>query len=75
MSKSKTSSKNNIATREAAKEFFFQGKKVKPVKVISNNSSILAAEYDTGDLVLSDGGEVLPWNYVAVRSSGTATVN
>ncbi len=60
--KSKVASKNNPVTREQAKDFFFQGKKIKPVKLIGYESTFLAAEYDsTGDLVLGLDGKPISW--------------
>lgn len=65
MSKAKTASKNNPTTREQAKEFTYQGQKVKPVKLITGKSSFFAAEYDSsGDLVLAANGAPLPWDLV-----------
>lgn len=62
MSKAKTASKNNPTTRESAKEYFHNGKKIKPVKYISATSSFFAAEYEaSGDLVLGTNGAILPW--------------
>ena len=62
MAKAKTASKNNPTTREQAREYFHNGKKIKPVKLISETSTFLAAEYDeSGDLVLSANGVPLPW--------------
>jgi hypothetical protein len=58
MSKSKTAktaSKNNPTSRESAREFFFEGKKVKPAKLILENTSFLGAEYESGDIVVSNG--------------------
>jgi hypothetical protein len=62
MSKAKTGSKNNIATRNQAKEFTFNGQKIKPVKLITQNSTFLAAEYENGDLVIGTSGNPLPWS-------------
>jgi hypothetical protein len=62
MSKAKTASKNNPTTRTQAKEYFRHGRKIKPVRLISTQSSFLAAEYDdSGDLVLGENGIALPW--------------
>ncbi|MDN3030238.1 MULTISPECIES: hypothetical protein [Rickettsieae] len=62
MSKAKTASKNNPTSREQAKEYFYNGQKIKPVKFISGKSSFLAAEYDvSGDLVVGSDGKALPW--------------
>lgn len=63
MSKAKTASKNNPTTREQAKEYTHKGQKIKPVKLISDRSSFLAAEYDgSGDLVLGSDDRPLPWS-------------
>lgn len=63
MAKAKTASKNNPTTREQAKEYFNNGQKIKPVKLISGRRSFLAAEYDgSGDLVLGSDGKALPWD-------------
>ncbi len=73
MSKSKTAktaSKNNPTTRESAREFFFEGKKVKPAKLILENTSFLGAEYDGGDIVVSNGVPI-HWSSV-VSISGKA---
>jgi hypothetical protein len=60
--KAKTASKNNPVTREQAREYFYNGEKIKPVKLISGEYSFLAAEYETsGDLVLGADGAALPW--------------
>jgi len=65
MAKAKTASKNNPTTREQAKEFFHNGQKIKPVKLVSGKSVILAAEYDgSGDLVCGTDGTPLPWDLV-----------
>lgn len=62
MSKAKTASKNNPTAREQAREFMYDGKKIKPVKLISEKASFLAAEYDgSGDIVLGSDGNPLPW--------------
>jgi hypothetical protein len=62
MSKAKIASKNNPTTREQAKEYFHNGQKIKPVKLISGQYSFLAAEYEgSGDLVLGADGVALPW--------------
>lgn len=63
MSKTKTASKNNPTSREQAKEYFHNGKKIKPVKVITTKSSFLAAEYEeSGDLIIGPDSAILPWN-------------
>ncbi|WP_341756527.1 MULTISPECIES: hypothetical protein [unclassified Candidatus Tisiphia] len=63
MSKAKTASKNNPTSREQTKEYFHNGQKIKPVKLISGKFSFLAAEYDaSGDLVIGSDGKALPWD-------------
>ena len=62
MGKEKTASKNNPTTREQAKEYFSNGQKIKPVKLVSGKSSFFAAEYEgSGDLVVGTNGMPLPW--------------
>lgn len=62
MSKAKTASKNNPTSREQARDFFHDGKKIKPVKLITPKYSFLAAEYDgSGELVIGANGEPLTW--------------
>ena len=62
MSKAKTASKNNPTSREQAKEYFYQGQKIKPVKLITQKSTFFAAEYEaSGDLVTGTDGTLLPW--------------
>ncbi|WP_375326502.1 hypothetical protein [Candidatus Tisiphia endosymbiont of Nemotelus uliginosus] len=62
MSKAKTASKNNPTSREQAKEYFYQGQKIKPVKLITQKSTFFAAEYEaSGDLVTGADGTLLPW--------------
>ncbi len=61
--KAKTASKNNPTAREQAKEYFYNGQKIKPVKLISGKYSFLAAEYESnGDLVTGLDGTALPWD-------------
>lgn len=63
MSKAKTASKNNPTAREQAKEFFYNGQKVKPVKLVTKKSTFLAAELDgSGDLVLDASGAPMAWD-------------
>lgn len=72
MSKGKTVSKNNAATREAAVSFFYDGKKVKPVMLVSGGAKSLMAEYENGNLVTSANGSALPWQYVRSHSTNSA---
>jgi hypothetical protein len=63
MSKAKIASKNNPAGRKQAREYLYNGKKIKPVKLISNRQSFFAAEYEESrDLVMDTSGKILPWN-------------
>lgn len=60
--KAKVASKNNPEGRGQVKEYFHNGKKIKPVKLVMSKGSYFAAEYeDSGDLVLGPSGQVLPW--------------
>jgi len=62
MSKAKIASKNNPEGRGQAKEYFHNGRKIKPVKLIASGKSFFAAEYeDSGELVLSQGGQTISW--------------
>jgi hypothetical protein len=62
MSKAKTASKNNPTSREQAREFFHNSQKIKPVKLVTKQTSFLAAEYDgSGDLVLDSNGGPISW--------------
>jgi hypothetical protein len=58
----KIQSKNDISARGKIKEFLFNGQKIKPVKLITETSTFLAAEYENGDLVLGSAGNPLPWS-------------
>ena len=61
--KAKTASKNNPVTREQAREYFYQGQKIKPVKLITETSTFFAAEYDSsGDLVVDSKGQPMTWS-------------
>jgi hypothetical protein len=45
------------------KNFFDQGQKIKPVKLITPKYSFLAAEFDgSGDLVLGSDNKPLAWD-------------
>ncbi len=73
MAKAKIASKNNPTAREQAKEYFHNGQKIKPVKVITRKYSFLAAEYESsGDLIVGPDGVALPWN-IAKNLGLTAT--
>lgn len=63
MAKAKTASKNNPTARQKEKEFFYNGQKIKPVKLVSQKGTFFAAEFDgSGDLVLGTDGAPLPWD-------------
>ena len=62
MGKAKIASKNNPEGRGQAKEYFYNGKKIKPVKLIADRQSFFAAEYeDSGEVVVDQNGKALPW--------------
>lgn len=63
MSQAKTASKNNPNARAQAREFTYNGQKIKPVKLITKKSTYLAAEYDgSGDIVLGADNKPLTWD-------------
>lgn len=63
MSKVKIASKNNPEGRGQARGYFHNGKKIKPVKLIADGQSFLAAEYeDSGEVVIGQNGKALSWN-------------
>jgi hypothetical protein len=67
MSKAKTASKNNPTAREQAREFFYNGQKIKPVKLVTKQTSFLAAEFEgSGDLVVDGNGAPLSWEKAAL---------
>lgn len=60
--KAKIASKNNPEGRGQANEYFHNGKKIKPVKLVLGRRSYFAAEYDeSGDSVIGNDGQALPW--------------
>lgn len=62
MGKAKIASKNNPEGRGQAKVYLINGKKIKPVKIISNSRSFLGAEFDGGgDLVTDSAGNPVTW--------------
>ena len=63
MSKGKSVSKNNREGRGKSQEYFHNGKKIKPVKLVLEKQSFLGAEYeDSGDVVLGSNGKPSPWH-------------
>jgi len=62
MGKAKIASKNNPEGRGKAKEYLHNGKKIKPVKLLTPTQTYFAAEYeDSGELVVNQAGKPLPW--------------
>jgi len=62
MGTAKIASKNNPEGRSQAKKKFYDGKEIKPVKLIQNTRAFLGAEYvDTGEVVMNLNGKVLTW--------------
>jgi hypothetical protein len=64
MSKAKTASKNNPLTRESAKEFFYENKKIIPVMFIGEGRKYIAAQFDNGDMPKDKQGNPIPWAQV-----------
>jgi len=66
MAKGKTASKNNAALREKAKEIFFNGVKVKPVKVLWDGRKYMAVQYDdnSGKMAYDTDGQPLAWGNI-----------
>lgn len=64
MSKAKTASKNNPVGREKAKEFMYNGQKVKPVRLISLGRNFMAVQYESGQLALDAQKNPLPWSKI-----------
>jgi hypothetical protein len=64
MGKAKTASKNNPTAREKAREFFYNGKKIKPAKFIADGRSFFAAEYEDGTVVVDVNQDPVPWSKV-----------
>lgn len=65
-----STSKNNIANRGKAKDIFYKGVKVIPVKFVGEDSSYIAAQDEGGKMVLDVEGLPLPW--ASIRASSTA---
>jgi len=62
----KTASKNNPLMREKQKEVFYNGKKIVPIKLVSDVRSFMAAKYDdNGEIVTDAAGNFLDWGKVA----------
>lgn len=62
MGKAKIASKNNPEGRGRAREYFHNGKKIKPVKLITQSQSFFGAEYDdSGEVVVGKDGNPIAW--------------
>ncbi|MBN8828016.1 MAG: hypothetical protein J0H68_04855 [Sphingobacteriia bacterium] len=64
MGKAKTASKNDPTTREKAKDIFYNGKKVKPVRFVSESGSFMAAEDESGNVMTDEEGNPIPWSNI-----------
>ena len=58
----KVASRNNPSARGVSKEFKYNGQTIKPVKLVTEKSIYLAAEYENGELVIGINGSPLPWS-------------
>ena len=66
MSTAKTASKNNPTKRSQAKEFLYNGKKVKPTKLVLESSTFFGGEYDgSGEVVLDKNNNPLTWSQIS----------
>ncbi len=64
MGKLEIASKNNPEYRGQARKYFYGGKKIKPVKLITNTQSFFGAEYeDSGEVIVNKNGKPLPWRH------------
>ena len=54
-------SKNNPNARKAAIQKTFNNKVVKPVKVIGDFGTFIAAQYESGEVVLDADGNPVPY--------------
>lgn len=58
----KKGSKNNIANRGASARIkHYNGKPVKPVKLINGNKRFMAAQYEDGQMVKNSSGQFIPY--------------
>lgn len=58
----KTASRNNPTAREQAAKFLYNGKEIRPTKVITQNARFLGAEYiENSELVIDANGAPLTW--------------
>jgi len=54
-------SKNNPNARKAAIQKTFQGKVVKPVKVIGEFGTFIAAQFENGEVICDESGKPVPY--------------
>ena len=64
MAKAKTASKNNPVARVRAKDIFYNGQKIKPVRYISMSRNFMAAQYENGQLALDAQGQPVSWSKI-----------
>lgn len=61
----KKGSKNNVANRGASARIkMYDGKPVKPVKLISQGKRYMAAQYEDGQLVKGQNGDYVPYSAI-----------
>ena len=60
MSKAKTASKNAPSNRGAVKEYFYNGKKISPIKYIGLSSQYMAAADEQGNLIYANSNDEDP---------------
>jgi hypothetical protein len=65
MSKAKIASKNDPSTRQKAREFFYNEKKVKPVLFVGSDVKYMAVAYEDGNMVEGVGNMPLAWSDLA----------
>lgn len=61
MAKAKTAAKTGATAKADKKPFLYEGKKIKPVRLISLGRNFMAAQYENGSLLVDTKGEVLAW--------------
>ena len=66
--KAKIASKNNPEGRGQARVYMLDGKKIKPVKIVTSSRSFFGAEFDGGGLVCDENGNALPWAVAKLKS-------
>jgi len=64
MAKAKTASKNNPTQRQKAADVFFNGKKVVPCEIITENMRFIGAQYEDGSVVKDPNSNPIFWSQV-----------